>query len=156
MYETLFEIILWFIFLKQKSKYKVVHFFKYTLLLNILFVQLRFPFSSAFKNGNTYDSFDFKASSNLILATVTNFSSDNNFSNTFSDTLSNKFTNSNVNSQELSQSYSNAPLFRHSFFVSAIYLVAYLIVFIIGLVGNCFVMIVVIRSNRMRNATNFL
>lgn len=46
-------------------------------------------------------------------------------------------------------------LYRHSLAMTVVYCVAYLIVFIVGLVGNCFVIAVVYRSPRMRTVTNF-
>lgn len=45
--------------------------------------------------------------------------------------------------------------YRHSVAMTAIYCVAYLIVFAVGLVGNCLVIAVVYRSPRMRTVTNF-
>ncbi|KAJ0178014.1 hypothetical protein K1T71_006887 [Dendrolimus kikuchii] len=46
-------------------------------------------------------------------------------------------------------------LYRHSGVMTAVYCAAYLLVFIVGLVGNCFVIAVVYRSPRMRTVTNF-
>lgn len=46
-------------------------------------------------------------------------------------------------------------LYRHSLAMTVVYCVAYLIVFIVGFVGNCFVIAVVYRSPRMRTVTNF-
>lgn len=46
-------------------------------------------------------------------------------------------------------------MYRHSGAMTAVYCVAYLLVFIVGLVGNCFVIAVVYRSPRMRTVTNF-
>lgn len=45
--------------------------------------------------------------------------------------------------------------YRHSIAMTIVFCVAYLIVFIVGLIGNCFVIMVVYRSPRMRNVTNF-
>ncbi|XP_054156214.1 neuropeptide SIFamide receptor-like [Oppia nitens] len=45
--------------------------------------------------------------------------------------------------------------FRHSSSVSIILCMAYTIVFILGIVGNCCVVIVVVQSPRMRTVTNF-
>lgn len=45
--------------------------------------------------------------------------------------------------------------YRHSMAMTAVYCVAYLLVFAVGLVGNCFVIAVVFRSPRMRTVTNF-
>ncbi|RWS30918.1 SIFamide receptor-like protein [Leptotrombidium deliense] len=44
---------------------------------------------------------------------------------------------------------------RHSPIVTAVYCLAYTVVFGIGIVGNCFVVAVVFRSPRMRTVTNF-
>lgn len=45
--------------------------------------------------------------------------------------------------------------YRHSITMTAVYCVAYLIVFIVGLIGNSFVIAVVFRAPRMRTVTNF-
>ncbi|CAD6233774.1 GSCOCG00007270001-RA-CDS [Cotesia congregata] len=45
--------------------------------------------------------------------------------------------------------------YRHSVAMTAVYCVAYMLVFSIGLVGNSFVIAVVYRSPRMRTVTNF-
>lgn len=45
--------------------------------------------------------------------------------------------------------------YRHSLTLTAVYCVAYVFVFIVGLVGNSFVIAVVLRSPRMRTVTNF-
>lgn len=45
--------------------------------------------------------------------------------------------------------------YRHSMAMSAVYCVAYVIVFVVGLIGNSFVIAVVYRSPRMRTVTNF-
>lgn len=45
-------------------------------------------------------------------------------------------------------------MYRHSTPIILVYCVAYLIVFVVGLVGNCFVIAVVYRSPRMRTVTN--
>ena len=45
--------------------------------------------------------------------------------------------------------------FRHSSGVSIILCMAYTLVFILGIVGNCFVVAVVVRTPRMRTVTNF-
>lgn len=45
--------------------------------------------------------------------------------------------------------------YRHNSAMTAVYCVAYLLVFAVGLVGNCFVIAVVFRSPRMRTVTNF-
>lgn len=46
-------------------------------------------------------------------------------------------------------------MYRHSTPIILIYCIAYLVVFVVGLVGNCFVIAVVYRSPRMRTVTNF-
>lgn len=46
-------------------------------------------------------------------------------------------------------------LYRHSTPIIFVYCIAYLIVFMVGLVGNLFVIAVVYRSPRMRTVTNF-
>lgn len=46
-------------------------------------------------------------------------------------------------------------LYRHSMAMSAVYCVAYVVVFVVGLIGNSFVIAVVYRSPRMRTVTNF-
>ncbi|XP_046737593.1 neuropeptide SIFamide receptor [Diprion similis] len=45
--------------------------------------------------------------------------------------------------------------YRHSMAMTAVYCVAYMLVFVIGLIGNSFVIAVVYRSPRMRTVTNF-
>ncbi|XP_070160729.1 SIFamide receptor [Polyergus mexicanus] len=45
--------------------------------------------------------------------------------------------------------------YRHSMAMSAVYCVAYVVVFVVGLIGNSFVIAVVYRSPRMRTVTNF-
>ena len=47
------------------------------------------------------------------------------------------------------------PFYRHSLPMTAVYCFAYILVFAVGLVGNCFVIAVVYRSPRMRTVTNF-
>lgn len=61
--------------------------------------------------------------------------------------------NSNVNTTEASSL--QELVYRHSLYMTAVYCVAYLLVFAIGLVGNCFVIAVVFRTPRMRTVTNF-
>lgn len=179
MYQALFEIILWFIFVKRKRKVtSLKRFLKWTPVVLLLFGVG--PVSSALAEeygGGEHEApwIDAKLADNALIdkeidrnqfpATIANFS--NNFSDDLPSTLSaNAIARNSVHSQtsepptsqQSSAAYSNqeGPFFRYSFFVSSLYLVAYLIVFIIGLVGNCVVMIVVIRSSRMRNVTNML
>lgn len=45
--------------------------------------------------------------------------------------------------------------FRHSITMTVLLCVAYLIVFIVGLIGNSFVIAVVFRAPRMRTVTNY-
>lgn len=45
--------------------------------------------------------------------------------------------------------------YRHSFTMNVVYCVAYCIVFIVGLIGNSFVIAVVLRAPRMRTVTNY-
>lgn len=61
--------------------------------------------------------------------------------------FTNNFTDFDVIEKEL--------FFRHNGAMTAVYCVAYLVVFVVGLVGNCFVIAVVYRSPRMRTVTNF-
>lgn len=62
---------------------------------------------------------------------------------------------------ELNQSNStddqaaNLDYYRHSFTVSAVITIAYTIVFIVGIVGNSFVVAIVCKSPRMRTVTNY-
>ncbi|XP_063589343.1 neuropeptide SIFamide receptor-like [Penaeus indicus] len=46
-------------------------------------------------------------------------------------------------------------IYRHTFGVGTILCLSYVLVFILGLVGNCFVIAVVFRTPRMRTVTNF-
>ncbi|KAK7865706.1 hypothetical protein R5R35_014514 [Gryllus longicercus] len=45
--------------------------------------------------------------------------------------------------------------YRHSLAMTLVYCVAYVLVFAVGLIGNCFVIAVVFRTPRMRTVTNF-
>lgn len=45
--------------------------------------------------------------------------------------------------------------YRHSVTMTVLYCIAYFIVFIVGLIGNSFVIAVVFRAPRMRTVTNF-
>lgn len=49
----------------------------------------------------------------------------------------------------------NRDMYRHTVTLTAVYCVAYVIVFLVGLIGNSFVIAVVLRSPRMRTVTNF-
>lgn len=71
-----------------------------------------------------------------------------------------KFINSSSDSFNLSdlsieQVLPDRLLYRHSVAMSAVYCVAYIVVFVVGLIGNSFVIAVVYRSPRMRTVTNF-
>ncbi|XP_020813618.1 neuropeptide SIFamide receptor [Drosophila serrata] len=46
-------------------------------------------------------------------------------------------------------------LYRHSLAMSIVYCVAYIVVFLVGLIGNSFVIAVVLRAPRMRTVTNY-
>lgn len=46
-------------------------------------------------------------------------------------------------------------LYRHSLTMSTVYCIAYIIVFLVGLVGNSFVIAVVLRMRNMRTVTNY-
>ncbi|KAF7276245.1 hypothetical protein GWI33_010742, partial [Rhynchophorus ferrugineus] len=61
--------------------------------------------------------------------------------------------NSSINSTE--PSIMPELFYRHSAAMTAVYCVAYILVFAVGLVGNFFVIAVVYRSPRMRTVTNF-
>lgn len=45
--------------------------------------------------------------------------------------------------------------YRHSEALTIVYCIAYVIVFLVGLIGNSFVIAVVLRSPRMRTVTNY-
>ncbi|KAM8706936.1 hypothetical protein ACLKA7_011096 [Drosophila subpalustris] len=47
------------------------------------------------------------------------------------------------------------PLYRHSLAMSIVFCVAYILVFLVGLIGNSFVIAVVLRAPRMRTVTNY-
>lgn len=46
-------------------------------------------------------------------------------------------------------------LYRHSYNMTVVYCVLYVLIFIVGLIGNSFVIAVVLRAPRMRTVTNF-
>ena len=46
------------------------------------------------------------------------------------------------------------PLLRYSLSITVLYWVAYLLVFVMGVIGNSFVVTVVFRAPRMRSVTN--
>ena len=57
--------------------------------------------------------------------------------------------------EEVGFDWSEEMWFRHSSSVSIILCMAYTIVFVLGIVGNCFVVVVVVQTPRMRTVTNF-
>ncbi|XP_030768167.1 neuropeptide SIFamide receptor-like [Sitophilus oryzae] len=61
----------------------------------------------------------------------------------------------NVTFNETGTALASELFYRHSAAMTAVYCVAYILVFAVGLVGNFFVIAVVIRSPRMRTVTNF-
>lgn len=61
--------------------------------------------------------------------------------------------NTSANSTDSLETYEL--FYRHSMPMTAVYCIAYLLVFAVGLVGNCFVIAVVFRTPRMRTVTNF-
>lgn len=69
----------------------------------------------------------------------------------------NETLNLNQGIQELSvfQAASKLDYFRHSITVSVIITIGYTIVFIVGIVGNSFVVAIVCKSPRMRTVTNY-
>lgn len=99
-------------------------------------------------------------SNTIIEAMSTKFVSDNNVLpdmeplSTHMDDDHQQMRNDAMNRSEFNF-ISDDFLYRHSGVMTAVYCVAYLLVFIVGLVGNCFVIAVVYRSPRMRTVTNF-
>lgn len=90
---------------------------------------------------------------NLIgVVTMTNnsdndskISSESNF-----DNITDYYSNLSFGNRTDPQDY----LYRHSPILTTVYCVAYFLVFVIGLVGNCLVVAVVFRAPRMRTVTN--
>ncbi|EFN65383.1 Orexin receptor type 2 [Camponotus floridanus] len=60
-----------------------------------------------------------------------------------------------ANQSAIDDVHASDRLYRHSMAMSAVYCVAYVVVFVVGLIGNSFVIAVVYRSPRMRTVTNF-
>ncbi|GBN09924.1 Neuropeptide SIFamide receptor [Araneus ventricosus] len=62
-----------------------------------------------------------------------------------------------VNSNASDSEYENVthPWYRHSPEIAAVFCVAYSLVFVLGILGNSFVVSVVMRSPRMRTVTNY-
>lgn len=63
-----------------------------------------------------------------------------------------KSNNENVNSTNFEE---YELYYRHSATMTIVYCIAYFIVFIVGLIGNSFVIAVVFRAPRMRTVTNY-
>ncbi|GAB0096648.1 neuropeptide SIFamide receptor [Sergentomyia squamirostris] len=75
---------------------------------------------------------------------------------TSSDDLDDYQAGSGYNSTTVSsESTENELFYRHTFTMTAVYCVAYAIVFTVGLIGNSFVIAVVLRAPRMRTVTNY-
>ena len=94
---------------------------------------------------------------NSLLTELSSGSSVVSSSSAMEAEIMNKFINSSSDSSNLSVEQVIPPdrLYRHSVAMSAVYCVAYIIVFVVGLIGNSFVIAVVYRSPRMRTVTNF-
>lgn len=60
-----------------------------------------------------------------------------------------------INGLKLDQIINSKDLLRHSLTLSIILTIAYTLVFLIGLLGNSFVVIIVCKSPRMRTVTNY-
>lgn len=73
--------------------------------------------------------------------------------NTMDDSLSGLFNSSTAGN--IPVEHVPDRFYRHSIAMTAVYCIAYLFVFIVGLIGNSFVIAVVYRSPRMRTVTNF-
>jgi len=96
--------------------------------------------------GNTWlDLFTMAASNNGSLTAV----HDSGMDRSFLDGAGSALNATAVNATE------PIPFYRHSLAMTAVYCFAYILVFAVGLVGNCFVIAVVYRSPRMRTVTNF-
>lgn len=170
MYLALFELFLWFIFVRRRKVTSLNYFLRWTLL-NLMFYDLSSSSAFILENNSHVDTLidtrtfhtiqtniDTIDTSNQLQVNTDSFS-DLNSSNSLDSRNVNNLNDDfkNENNQEIPASQQNAgPFFRHTFFVSSIYVFLFCSVFIIGLLGNCCVIVVVIRSPRMRNATNFL
>ncbi|KAJ4434045.1 hypothetical protein ANN_16364 [Periplaneta americana] len=106
---------------------------------------------------------DFIGNTYLDLVTMANNNNNNISFNAFHDGVmeaslqdesASGFNASNVNAT-LGNATEPIPFYRHTFAMTAVYCFAYILVFAVGLVGNCFVIAVVYRSPRMRTVTNF-
>lgn len=87
----------------------------------------------------------FRTASNSFIVSLVGNSTDSNA--TQDDYVDDEFLDSFVWSPDL--------LWRYSPSVSAVYCIAYTLVFILGIIGNSFVVAVVVRSPRMRTVTNY-
>ncbi|XP_058116752.1 neuropeptide SIFamide receptor-like [Anopheles ziemanni] len=91
--------------------------------------------------GSTVDFSDFRRENSNTAAFVSDWDS---------------YQGADVGGNETAGPFEEYELFyRHSYTMTAVYCVAYFIVFIVGLVGNSFVIAVVFRAPRMRTVTNF-
>jgi hypothetical protein len=70
-------------------------------------------------------------------------------------TINGIFNETNNGTNNLSIEQLRERWYRHSVAMSIVYFVAYCLVFVVGLIGNSFVIAVVYRSPRMRTVTNF-
>lgn len=114
---------------------------------------------------NKNDRFSAYLINNSLLLTAASSSTDSstivNSGSAMEESMSRLFINSSSNdasdssSEQVLPSATDRLLYRHSMAMSAVYCVAYIIVFVVGLIGNCFVIAVVYRSPRMRTVTNF-
>lgn len=94
---------------------------------------------------------------NDLLSESSNFSSINITSINMSEEDLQVYNHYNESLLDLQQRFhwSEDMWFRHSPEVSIVLCMAYTIVFVLGIVGNCFVVAVVVRTPRMRTVTNF-
>ncbi|BES92410.1 Serpentine type 7TM GPCR chemoreceptor Srsx [Nesidiocoris tenuis] len=88
----------------------------------------------------------------LVNSLLVDFVMDALVTNTTSDPAASSASSSDPSSTNVTIPYL---YYRHTVAMTVVYCIAYLIVFVVGLVGNIFVIMVVYRSPRMRNVTNF-
>lgn len=62
---------------------------------------------------------------------------------------------SSLNHEQVQELSAKLDFFRHSITVSVIITIAYTIVFVVGIIGNSFVVAIVCKSPRMRTVTNY-
>lgn len=95
----------------------------------------------------------------LLTAAATDSSTIVNSRSAMEESMSRLFINSSSNDESGNNSgqptATDRLLYRHSMAMSAVYCVAYIIVFVVGLIGNIFVIAVVFRTPRMRTVTNY-